>query len=48
MTCISLPTIVGHSGIEGYADMKFTKEELDGLRQSAKIVAKTYQEVEKA
>ena len=48
MTSISLPTIVGRAGIEGYADMKFTKQELDGLRESAKIVAKTYQQVEKS
>ena len=47
-TCISLPTIMGSAGVEGYADMEFTKEELDGLRESARIVAKTYEEVEKS
>lgn len=44
-TSISLPVIVGRKGVEGFLDVEFTPEELDGLKNSAKIVSDTYAQI---
>lgn len=43
---ISLPTIIGASGVEGFLDAEFTPEEIEGLHTSAKIVLETYAKTE--
>ncbi len=44
-TSISLPVIVGKDGVEGFLDVHFSPDELEGLRKSARIVADTYREI---
>ncbi len=43
---ISLPTIIGASGVEGFLDAEFTPEEIEALHTSAKIVLETYAKTE--
>lgn len=43
---ISLPAIIGASGVEGFLDAEFTPEEIEGLHTSAKIVLETYAQTE--
>jgi L-lactate dehydrogenase len=43
---LSLPTIIGKGGVEGYLQVDLSKEELDGVKASADILRKTYAEIE--
>ncbi len=42
---LSLPTIIGRSGVEGYLDVALTQEELDGVTKSAEVLRQTYAEI---
>jgi len=44
-SCISLPTIIGRTGVEGFLDAEFTPEEIEGLHRSAGIVLETYKQI---
>ena len=43
---LSLPTIIGKGGVEGYLTVDLDQTELDGVRASADILKKTYSEIE--
>jgi L-lactate dehydrogenase len=42
---LSLPTIIGRNGIEGYLDVKLSDEELEGVKKSAEVLRGTYAEI---
>jgi len=42
---LSLPTIIGKDGVEGYLDVKFSDEELAGIANAAAVLKKTYEEI---
>lgn len=42
---LSLPTIIGKDGVEGYLDVKFSAEELAGIANAAAVLKKTYEEI---
>lgn len=42
---LSLPTIIGKDGVEGYLDVKFSDEEMAGIANAAAVLKKTYQEI---
>jgi L-lactate dehydrogenase len=42
---LSLPTIIGRSGVEGYLDVKLSDAELEGVKNSAEVLKKTYAEI---
>jgi L-lactate dehydrogenase len=42
---LSLPTIIGRNGVEGYLNVDLAPEELEGVRQSAEILKQTYAEI---
>jgi len=42
---LSLPTIIGKDGVEGYLDVKFDDEEMDGIHKAAEVLKKTYEEI---
>jgi len=42
---LSLPTIIGKDGVEGYLDVKFSDEELAGIGNAAAVLKKTYEEI---
>jgi len=42
---LSLPTIVGRSGVEGYIHCTLDETETEGLKNAAKVLRETYQQV---
>jgi L-lactate dehydrogenase len=42
---LSLPTIIGKDGVEGYLDVKFSDEELAGIANAAEVLKQTYQQI---
>jgi len=42
---LSLPTIIGKDGVEGYLDVKLAPEELEGITKSAAVLKETYQKI---
>ncbi len=44
-TSISLPVILGRKGVEGFLEVEFSAEEIEGLKKSAQIVKDTYAEI---
>ena len=42
---LSLPTIVGKDGVEGYLNVDLAAEELAGVRHAAEVLKKTYSEI---
>lgn len=43
---LSLPTIVGKDGVEGYLEVKLDKKEMEGIQTAAEVIRKTYAEIE--
>ena len=42
---LSLPTIIGRNGVEGYLDVKLTDEELAGVAKAAEVLKETYAKI---
>jgi L-lactate dehydrogenase len=42
---LSLPTIIGKSGVEGYVTASLSDEELAGITKSADVLRQTYAEI---
>ena len=42
---LSLPTIIGKDGVEGYLDIKFSDDEMAGIGNAAAVLKKTYEEI---
>jgi L-lactate dehydrogenase len=42
---LSLPTIIGKGGVEGYLDVELTDEEKAGVAKSAEVLKDTYQQI---
>jgi L-lactate dehydrogenase len=42
---LSLPTIIGRNGIEGYLDVKLDADELSGIEKAAQVLRETYAQI---
>jgi len=42
---LSLPTIIGKDGVEGYLNVNFSEEEKAGVAKAAAVLKKTYEEI---
>ena len=42
---LSLPTIIGKDGVEGYLNVKLADEEMEGIKHAAEVLRKTYSEI---
>ncbi|MBN2081047.1 malate dehydrogenase [bacterium] len=42
---LSLPTIIGKNGVEGYLNVNFSDEEKAGVAKAAEVLKKTYEEI---